>query len=103
MRPGVKGTFTSTPASFAAFSIAAPPPRMIRSASETFLPPDAEALNAFWISSSFPRTLANCAGWLTSQSFWGSSRMRAPLPPPRLSPPRKIDADAQAVETSSET
>ena len=29
--------------------------------------------------------------------------MRAPLPPPRLSPPRKIDADAQAVETSSDT
>ena len=40
MRPGVKGTFTSCPASLAAFSIAAPPPSTIRSASETFFPPD---------------------------------------------------------------
>ena len=39
MRPGVKGTFTSKPASFAAFSTAAQPPSTIRSASETFLPP----------------------------------------------------------------
>ena len=38
MRPGVNGTFTSTPAAFAAFSTAAQPPRTIRSASETFLP-----------------------------------------------------------------
>ena len=38
MRPGVNGTFTSTPASFAAFSTAAQPPSTIRSASETFLP-----------------------------------------------------------------
>ena len=52
MRPGVKGTFTSCPAAFAAFSIAAPPPRTIRSASETFFPPDCEALNSFWIASS---------------------------------------------------
>ena len=37
MRPGVNGTFTSWPASFAAFSTAAPPPSTIRSASETFL------------------------------------------------------------------
>ena len=29
--------------------------------------------------------------------------MRAPLAPPRLSLPRNVDADAQAVETSSET
>ena len=27
--------------------------------------------------------------------------MRAPFAPPRLSEPRKVDADAQAVETSS--
>ena len=51
MRPGVKGTFTSTPASFAAFSTAAQPPRTIRSASETFLP------NSFWIASSFASTV----------------------------------------------
>jgi hypothetical protein len=29
--------------------------------------------------------------------------MRAPLAPPRLSEPRKVDAEAQAVATSSET
>jgi hypothetical protein len=29
--------------------------------------------------------------------------MRAPLAPPRLSVPRNVDADAHAVETSSET
>ena len=29
--------------------------------------------------------------------------MRAPLAPPRLSLPRKVDADAHAVETSCET
>ena len=29
--------------------------------------------------------------------------MRAPLAPPRLSEPRKVDADAQAVETISDT
>ena len=40
-------------------------------------------------------------GWLTSQSFCGARRMRAPFAPPRLSEPRKVDADAQAVETSS--
>ena len=40
-------------------STAAQPPRTIRSASETFFPPDCEALNSFWIPSSvcstFPR------------------------------------------------
>ncbi|MGY4437812.1 hypothetical protein ACVW04_000594 [Bradyrhizobium sp. LM2.3] len=29
--------------------------------------------------------------------------MRAPLAPPRLSEPRNVEADAQAVETSSGT
>ncbi|MCY1296602.1 hypothetical protein D9M70_459980 [compost metagenome] len=47
--------------------------------------------------------MASCAGWLTCQSFCGARRMRAPLAPPRLSEPRKVEADAQAVETSSET
>ena len=48
-------------------------------------------------------TFANCFGWLTSQSFCGARRMRAPFAPPRLSEPRNVDADAQAVETSCET
>src|SRR2546430_3215086 len=71
MRPGVKGTFTSSPASLAAFSTAAQPPRTIRSASETFLP------NSFWIASSFCRTVLSSAGWLTSQSFWAKTNTRA--------------------------
>ena len=51
MRPGVKGTVTSWPAFFAACSTPAQPARTIRSASETFLPPDwaliERALDAF--------------------------------------------------------
>ena len=38
VRPGRNGTVTSCPASLAAFSTAAQPPRTIRSASDTFLP-----------------------------------------------------------------
>ena len=45
----------------------------------------------------------SCAGLLTSQSFCGARRMRAPLAPPRLSEPRNVEADAQAVETSCGT
>ena len=100
MRPGVKGTFTSMPASLAAFSTAALPPSTIRSASDTFLPPP---LNSFWIASSLSRTVLSSAGRLISQSFCGARRMRAPLAPPRLSEPRKVEADAQAVDTRSET
>jgi hypothetical protein len=44
--PGEKGTVTSWPAFFAAASTAAQPPRTIRSASETFLPPDCAPLNS---------------------------------------------------------
>ena len=40
MRPGANGTVMSCPAFFAACSTAAHPPRTIRSASETFFPPD---------------------------------------------------------------
>ena len=47
-----------------------------------------------------PSTLASSAGSLTSQSFCGARRMRAPLAPPRLSEPRKVEAEAQAVLTS---
>src|SRR2546430_8472090 len=38
-----------------------------------------------------------------SHAFCGARRMRAPFAPPRLSEPRKVDAAAQAVETSCET
>ena len=57
----------------------------------------------FWIISSVFSTLASCAGWFTSQSFCGARRMRAPFAPPRLSEPRKVEAEAQAVETSCGT
>ena len=50
-----------------------------------------------------PAPSSSCAGWLTSQSFCGLRRMRAPLAPPRLSEPRNVEADAQAVETSCDT
>ena len=103
MRPGVKGTFTPTPASFAAFSTAAQPARTMRSASETFLPPAAEELNSFWMASSFSSTVLSCAGSFTPQSFCGLRRMRAPFAPPRLSEPRNVDADAQAAKTSCDT
>jgi hypothetical protein len=53
-------------------------------------------------SSRVSSTVASWAGWLTSQSFCGARRIRAPFAPPRLSEPRKVEADAQAVETSSE-
>ena len=46
--------------------------------------------------------MASSAGSLTSQSFCGARRIRAPLAPPRLSVPRKLAADAHAVETSCE-
>ena len=102
MRPGANGTVTSCPAFFAACSTAAHPPRTIRSASETFLPPDCAPLKSCWICSRVRSTCASSAGLLTSQSFCGARRIRAPLAPPRLSVPRKLAADAQAVETSWE-
>src|SRR5271170_4032401 len=95
MRPGVKGTGTS-----AAFSTAAHPPSTMRSASDTFFPPVWEALNFFCTPSNALSTSLSCAGLFTFQFFWGARRMRAPLAPPRLSLPRKVEADAQAVDTN---
>ena len=66
-------------------------------------PLDRDLLNSFWIASRVCSTFASCAGWLTAQSFCGARRMRAPLAPPRLSEARNVAADAQAVETNSET
>ena len=67
------------------------------------LAPVCELLNACWTPSSVRSTVASSAGSLTSQPRCGSRRTRAPLAPPRLSLPRKVDADAQAVETSWDT
>ena len=83
--------------------MAAPPPRTIRSASETCLPPFCAPLKSLRIFSSALITLAVRAGSFAAQSFCGARRMRAPLAPPRLSLLRKVDADAQAVATSCPT
>ena len=53
--------------------------------------------------SSASSTLASCVGLLLSQYFWGAKRIREPLAPPRISEPRKVEADAHATETNSET
>ena len=103
MRPGENGTSTSCPAFFAASSTAAHPPSTITSASETRFPPDCALLKPCWMPSRTPSTVANWSGWFTAQSFCGARRMRAPFAPPRLSLPRNVDADAQAVDTSCET
>jgi hypothetical protein len=42
-------------------------------------------------------------GLLTFQFFCGSNIILAPLAPPLLSEPLKVDAEAHAVETNSET
>ena len=62
LRPGVKGTVTLWPAFFAACSTPAQPPRTIRSASETFLPPLAASLNALWMPSSVFEHLRQLGG-----------------------------------------
>ena len=67
------------------------------------MPPAWASLNACCTRSSAASTVASLAGSLTSQSFCGASRMRAPLAPPRLSEPRNVDADAHAVVTSCAT
>ena len=51
VRPGENGTCTSCPASLAACSMAAHPPRTIRSASETFFPSVCAPLKSAWIAS----------------------------------------------------
>ena len=100
VRPGANGTVISTPASRAAFSTAAHPPSTIRSASETFFPPDSKScLDPLEDG----QHRGQASGSLTAQSFCGARRIRAPLAPPRLSVPRKLAADDHAVETSWET
>ena len=59
-------------------------------------------LKSCWISSRICSTLASSAGLLTGQSLCGARRIRAPFAPPRMSVPRKLAADAHAVETSWE-
>ena len=83
-----------TPAAAAACSTPTTPASTIISASDAL--PEAR-----WIACRVGSTRLAMA--LTGQSFCGASARRAPLAPPRLSPPRKVEADAQATETSSLT
>lgn len=53
--------------------------------------------------SSARMTWASSSGSFASQPRCGSRRTRAPLAPPRLSLPRKEEAEAQAAETSCAT
>ena len=106
VRPGRNGTSTSWPAFLAACSTATQPPSTIRSASDTpffppILPPTWAPLNRVWIPSRVSSTCVSRGGSFTAHSFCGRRRIRAPLAPPRLSLPRKVDADAQAVDTSA--
>ena len=103
VRPGRNGTKMSRPASAAARSIAAAPPRTIRSAIEIFIPSLRESLNDPRTFSSFDSTPASFSGRLDFQSFMGANRIRAPSVPPRLSLSRNDDADAHAVDTRSLT
>ncbi len=76
------------------------PASTMRSARRPSCRRSAAPLNSLWMPSRVFSTVASWAGWLTAQSFCGARRMRAPLAPPRLSEPRKVEAEAQAVETS---
>jgi hypothetical protein len=71
----------------------------IRSAIDTFFAPFAS--NAAFTPPSTLSTRASWSGWFAAQSFCGARRIRAPLAPPRLSDDRKVEAEAQAVATSS--
>jgi hypothetical protein len=85
----------------AAASTAAQPASTIRSASDTFLPPLLGALNSLLDAFERRQHLGQLRRLVHAQSFCGARRMRAPLAPPRLSEPRKVEAEAQAVVTSS--
>ena len=67
------------------------------------LPPALLLLKLACTASSWVSTRESCSGSFTSQVRWGWSRTRAPLAPPRLSEPRKLEAEAQAVATNSGT
>jgi hypothetical protein len=106
MRPGEKGTFTAwTPALLAASATADPACQDDEIGERDLLAAGAGAGEVCLAmpSSTFNTLRELIAGWLTGQSFCGASRMRAPLAPPRLSEPRKVEAEAQAVLTSSDT
>ena len=67
---------------------------------DTFLPVVCALLNCCWMVSKMSSARASFTGWFTSHCLAGANRMRAPLAPPRLSEPRKVEAEAHAVATS---
>ena len=84
---------------FAAISIATFPAKTIRSAIDTFL----FFLSKFFlIFSNTLITLSTFEILLICQSFCGCSLILAPLAPPRLSDPLKVEAEAHAVVTNCE-
>ena len=102
MRPGVKGTVTFWPAFFAACSMPAHP-RKNDQVSEGDLLAAGGAVESALDTLQGLEDLRQLSWLIDAQSFCGARRMRAPFAPPRLSEPRNVDADAQAVDTSSDT
>ena len=84
------------PAFLAASSTPTLPIKTIKSAIEMV------PLKLFWIFCRVPITFDNSSGLFTSQLLCGSKQILAPLAPPLLSDPLKVDAEAQAVFTISE-
>jgi hypothetical protein len=103
MRPGVKGTVTFVTGVFRRLLDAGAAGQTIRSASETFLPPDCRAVERALDALERLEHLRQLGGLVDFPILLRRQRMRAPFAPPRLSEPRNVDADAQAVETSCET
>ena len=102
MRPGANGTVRVKPAFFAACSTPAAP------ASDQIRQRDALAAGLRIVEGAlYAFQLGQRRGELRRlidrPVFCGARRMRAPLAPPRLSEPRKLEAEAQAVETSADT
>ena len=103
VRPGENGTCTSSTSVFGRLLDGGTAGEDDEVGEGDLLPAVWAPLNSAWIPSRACSTVANSAGLLTSQSFCGESRMRAPLAPPRLSLSRNVDAEAHAVVTSWET
>ena len=98
--PALKGTTISCPAAFAAISTPTFPASTIKSAIDIFMSEFCVASNSFFIDCSFDKTSSNCIGLFTSQNFCGDNLILAPLAPPLLSEPLKVEADDHAVLTS---
>ena len=61
-----------------------------------------DTLVSLEISWYLDNTFESWSGLLATQSFWGANLILAPLAPPLISVPLKVDALAHAVSTISE-